>query len=103
MLRCIGNATHLKAKFGSGNAVVVMLEPNADAAGISEVFRATLGVLPSEETPIFLSFQVAPSLEGKLPQLFAQLEAAKTRLGIASIQVLSLLALYWYKSTNTDC
>jgi hypothetical protein len=94
VLRCIGNATHLKAKFGSGNAVVVMLEPNADAAEISEVFRGTLGVLPSEETPIFLSFQVAPSLEGKLPQLFAQLEAAKTRLGIASIQVLSLLALY---------
>ncbi|KAH7847609.1 hypothetical protein Vadar_028082 [Vaccinium darrowii] len=92
-LRCIGNSTRLKSKFGCGFITNVSFsETNMDAAessrqALRNFFKQHLNVVPKEETKYFVSY-VIPQKEGSnLMNFFAELQEREKEFGISDIQL----------------
>ncbi|XP_075518417.1 ABC transporter A family member 11-like [Primulina tabacum] len=94
-LRCIGNSTFLKSKFGTGftakvnfpklNAAAEVVDVNLENRNaVKDYFRQHLNVVPKEEEKYFLTFVIQCEKEELLHDFFEDLEKREKIFGIVN-------------------
>ncbi|XP_031091746.1 ABC transporter A family member 11-like [Ipomoea triloba] len=97
-LRCIGNATTLKSRFGAGFITKVSLDKGEDDdntiedhnkhhLAVKEFFKMHLDVMPKEEDPSSLTFVIPHEQERQLEEFFKEMENRKSDFGIQNVQI----------------
>nr|GLL35566.1 ABC transporter A family member 9-like [Ipomoea trifida] len=97
-LRCIGNATTLKSRFGAGFITKVSLDKGEDDdntiedhnkhhLAVKEFFKMHLDVMPKEEDPSSLTFVIPHEQERQLDEFFKEMENRKSDFGIQNVQI----------------
>ncbi|XP_073143573.1 ABC transporter A family member 2-like [Henckelia pumila] len=97
-LRCIGNSTFLKSKFGTGFTAKVSF-PKLNTASeevdlnqenrnaVKDYFKQHLNVVPKEEEKYFLTFAIQSEKEELLHDFFDDLEQQERMFGILNTEI----------------
>jgi hypothetical protein len=86
-LRCLGNAVHLKSKFGAGYTLKLALEENAQRDRIKQIVKTAIDVDVLEDHKEHMTFILKTSGEDHMVGLFKDLEEQVQVLGISDMQI----------------
>jgi len=86
-LRCLGNAVHLKSKFGAGYRLTLTLSSGANRDEIKRIVKTAVEEDVLGEAEGQLTFMLKTSFEDRFAGLFSELENDQQALGISDIQL----------------